>query len=339
VRALRRAGRLAALFVILWGTLAVAQQPARPLVTGVDSVAITVGDMERELDFFTRVLPFKKVSDQELSGDEFERRVGVFGAHARVVRLQLGDEYLELVQYLAPEGRPVPTDSRSNDRWFQHVAIIVRNMDQAYALLRRHHVRHASSAPQRLPDWNKNAGGIEAFYFKDPEGHVLEILAFPSDKGAAKWHRPGSDLFLGIDHTAIVVADTEASLRFYRDLLGMKVAGESENHGTEQEHLNNVFSAHLRITGLRAASGFGVELLEYITPRDGRPYPGDLRANDLAFYLTKLTGDPDVAWRAALAARAMLVSSAPNRASPAFVVRDPDGHAVEIRGHTVPGAQ
>jgi catechol 2,3-dioxygenase-like lactoylglutathione lyase family enzyme len=36
-------------------------------------------------------------------------------------------------------------------------------------------------------------------------------------------------LFLGIDHTAIVVSDTEASLKFYRDVLGMTVAGESEN--------------------------------------------------------------------------------------------------------------
>ena len=80
-------------------------------------------------------------------------------------------------------------------------------------------------------------------------------------------------LFLGIDHTAIVVWDTDASLKFYRDLLGMHVAGESENYGTEQEHLNNVFGAHLRITALRGASGPGIELLEYLAPRDGRPFP------------------------------------------------------------------
>jgi len=55
----------------------------------------------------------------------------------------------------------------------------------------------------------------------------LEILEFPPDKGSAKWHRPTGNLFLGIDHTAIVVSDTDASLRFYRDLLGMCVAGES----------------------------------------------------------------------------------------------------------------
>src|SRR5262249_1962485 len=125
-----------------------------------------------------------------------------------------------------------------------------------------------------------------------PEGHVLEVLQFPDGKGDSKWHRPSDRLFLGIDHTAIVVADTEASLSFYRDTLGMRVAGESENYGTEQEHLNNVFGARLRITSLRAASGPGIELLEYLAPRDGRPYPQDARSNDLYSWETKLSA-PD----------------------------------------------
>ena len=138
----------------------------------------------------------------------------------RVVRLRLGDEQIELTEYLAPRGRPVPVDSRSNDRWFQHVAIIVSRHGRAYARLREHKVEHASPEPQRLPDWNTNAGGIKAFYFKDPDGHPLEILQFPAGKGDPKWQRPTDRLFLGIDHTAIVVGDTEASLRFYRDALG-----------------------------------------------------------------------------------------------------------------------
>jgi len=40
----------------------------------------------------------------------------------RAVRLRLGEEQIELLQFLAPGGRPIPLDSRSNDRWFQHVA-------------------------------------------------------------------------------------------------------------------------------------------------------------------------------------------------------------------------
>ena len=81
----------------------------------------------------------------------------------RVVRMRLGDELIELTEYLTPRGRPVPGDSRGNDRWFQHIAIIVSDMDRAYARLREAKAQHASPAPQRLPDWNPTAGGIRAF--------------------------------------------------------------------------------------------------------------------------------------------------------------------------------
>jgi catechol 2,3-dioxygenase-like lactoylglutathione lyase family enzyme len=316
---------------------ALAQQgPA--LVDGVDAIGITVSDIDRAVDFYSKVLTFEKVSDTEVAGEDYEHLEGVFGLRIRVVRMRLGDEFIELTEYLAPKGRPIPVDSRSNDRWFQHIAIIVSDMDKAYALLRRNKVEHASSGPQRLPDWNKNAAGISAFYFKDPDGHPVEVLQFPPEKGLEKWHLPTDKLFLGIDHTAIVVWDTDASVKFYRDLLGMHVAGESENYGTEQEHLNNVFGARLRITALRGASGPGIELLEYLAPRDGRPFPSDERASDIVHRQTVLlTRGADAAARQLHGGKVNFVSSGvvANQTgqlgfSKALLVRDPDGHAVEI---------
>jgi len=331
-------GSIAIALLIALQSPAVSAQTAMPAVNGVDSIAITVSDMDRAVDFYSRVLTFHKVSDTEVSGEDYEHLAGVFGVRIRVVKMKLGDESIELDEYIAPKGRPIPVDSRSNDRWFQHIAIIVSDMDKAYAWLRQNKVEHASSGPQLLPDWNKNAGGISAFYFKDPDGHPVEILHFPANKGAEKWHRPSDKLFLGIDHTAIVVNDTDASLKFYRDLLGMHVAGESENYGTEQEHLNNVFGAHLRITALRAAEGPGIELLEYLAPRDGRAFPADERANDLVHRQTVLwAASADTIAGKSQAAHVPFVSSAvvshPTGElgfKKAFVVRDPDGHAVEV---------
>jgi catechol 2,3-dioxygenase-like lactoylglutathione lyase family enzyme len=307
-------------------------------VAAVDAIGMTVADMDRSLEFYTNVLSFEKISDVEVTGTEYEQLQGVFGVRMRVARLKLGEEAIELTEYLAPHGKPFPADSRSDDRWFQHVAIIVSDMDQAYARLRRHRVPHLSSGPQRLPDWNKKAAGIEAFYFADPDGHPLEILQFPPGKGDPKWHRPSDRLFLGIDHTAIVVGDTEASLKFYRDLLGLKVVGESENYGTEQEHLNNVFGAHLRITTLRAASGPGIEFLEYLSPRDGRSFPADERANDLVHRQTRLvTGAAGAVAQALRDGKAAFVSSGVVTLSDGdlgfrrgFLARDPDGHVVQL---------
>lgn len=55
------------------------------------------------------------------------------------------------------------------------------------------------------------------------------MLQFPPDKGPEKWHRPSDKPFLGIYHTAIVAWDTDARVKFYRDLLGMHVAEDSES--------------------------------------------------------------------------------------------------------------
>jgi catechol 2,3-dioxygenase-like lactoylglutathione lyase family enzyme len=302
----------------------------------VELVGITVSDLERSLDFYTGVLDFELLSQTEVAGAEVERLHGLFGVRARVARLRLGEEQLELSEYLAPGGLPLPHDLRSNDGSFQHAALVVRDMEAAYARLREHRVRHASSGPQRLPDWNPNAGGIEAFYFKDPDGHVLEAIRFPPGKGEERWQAPSARVFIGIDHTAIVVADTEASLRFYRDQLGLRVAGASENWGAEQEHLNNVFGARLRITALRAPRGPGIELLEYLAPSDGRPYPPNERACDLVHWHTRLSVASAPACERALRAAAWIspgavrLTAQPLGFEQALRLRDPDGHVLEL---------
>jgi catechol 2,3-dioxygenase-like lactoylglutathione lyase family enzyme len=309
-----------------------------PLIGAVAAVGLTVSDLDRSVGFYTRVLGFEAAGAVETWGEEAERLQGLFGLRMRTARLRLGQETLELTEYLTPRGRPIPAGSRSHDGWFQHVALVVSDMEGAYAWLRRHGVEHASPAPQRLPDWNESAGGIRAFYFKDPDGHPLEIIQFPPGKGAARWHEPTAGrLFRGIDHTAIVVGDTDRSLRCYRDTLGLRVAGASENWGPEQERLNNVFGARLRITTLRAEAGAGVELLEYLTPRDGRPIPADARPNDLAHWQTVLLADDAEAVARALRGSACaMVSPAVARPDPAlgfargFLARDPDGHAFQV---------
>src|SRR5687768_16346094 len=149
----------------------------------VDTVGMTVSNVARSVTFFTSVLGFEKISEIEISGRPYELLHGVFGARMRVARLRLGKEHIELTEYLAPRGRPYPVDTRGNDRWFQHIAIIVSDIDRAYARLRERGVAQASTGPQRLRDWNPNAGGISAYYFRDPDGHFLEILAFPPGKG------------------------------------------------------------------------------------------------------------------------------------------------------------
>lgn len=323
-------------FIAFFSTIANGQ------VSKVESVGFTVSDMDKAIDFYTRVLPFEKVSDKEVWGADFEHLSGVFGARVRIVRLKLGNETLELTEYLTGGGRPIPVDSRSNDKWFQHIAIIVSDMDKAFAKLRENKVRYASTAPQTLPKTIPNAAGISAFYFKDFDNHVLEILSFPADKGAKKWHDLAKDknkLFLGIDHTAIVVGDSDESLKFYRDSLGLTVAGTSDNFGTEQEHLNNVFGAKLHITNLGTKEdGIHVEFLEYLAPRDGKPFPKDTRSSDLWHWQTSFEANQiNPLSEILLKNRFDFISSGIISLNgnnfdykKALLVRDMDGHAVRV---------
>src|SRR5438094_8343911 len=181
---------VATLFAVV-SAAAFAQSPQ----VAVDGVGVTVSDMDRAVAFCS-ALTFQRVSDREVLGEQFEHLEGVFGARMRIVRMQLGDEHIDLIEYLAPRGRPIPVDSRSNDLWFQHIAIVVRDMDQAFAKLRELKVQFVSTAPQTLPASIPDAAGINAFYFLDPDQTTLEIIYFTLAKGDPRWKGITDQFFL-----------------------------------------------------------------------------------------------------------------------------------------------
>jgi len=307
-------------------------------VKRVDAVSMVVRDMDRSIQFYSNVLHFKKRSDVELAGEPWEKLYGVFGLRIRRVRMQLGEEAIELHSYLTAGGRSIPEDAQSNDLAFQHIAIVVSNMDSAYAALRRVGVTYVSTGPQTLPPSIPAAAGIKAFYFHDPDQHYLELIYFPKGKGQEKWQHSDGEIFLGIDHTAIGVSNTVQSHRFYNNILGLERKGDSWNKGNEQAHLNNVEGASLHITGYRSPDGPGVEFLQYLYPGLGRKYPVDTRANDLWNWQTiVLVPDAEKIFQQLKAARYRFVSKGlvqiqddEKRSCKAFVVRDPDGHAVKV---------
>ena len=334
-------------FVGLWLTVTlICWAAAAPLfannasvVVAVDSIGMTVSDMDRSVAFYSNVLAFKPISDVEVDGPEYDQLWGIFGVRARVVRMQLGAQQLELIEFLAPpDVRPIPVPSYSNDLWFQHFAIVVRDMEAAWAQLRKHHVRQISPRPQTIPISNPAAAGIKAIKFRDPDGHNLELLWFPEGKGNPNWKKPGSNLFLGIDHTAMTVRSTENSIKFYRDLLGMTVAGGTLNMGTTQQYLDSLPGARTRVTGLAPKMGPpGLEFLEYELPTAGRPLPADSHPTDLWHWQTTLIV-PDVEAAAAqVHGMGQMISSGvvtlPDKVlgfGKGFLVRDPDGHVMQL---------
>jgi catechol 2,3-dioxygenase-like lactoylglutathione lyase family enzyme len=219
-------------------------------------------------------------------------------------------------------------------------------MDRAYAHLRSFPIEPISVEPQTIPPGNKASAGVRAFKFKDPDRHDLELIWFPPDKGQDKWHQKsdcaersakGDRLFLGIDHSAIAISNTEQSLQFYRNLLGMQVEGGSLNWRETQARMDNLPGAEVRITALRPrAGGLGIELLDYLVPPKGRLIPSDWKSCDIAHMQVELVvNDIDQAVdrlreNGVEVVSSRLVeltdSSCPYRQG--CLVKDPDGHAL-----------
>lgn len=307
-------------------------------VEKVESIGITVKEMDRSVKFYTNVLGFTKVSDKEYSGSEVEQLEGVFGIHIRIVKLKLGDEFIELTDYLTAGGRSIPEDAKSNDLFFQHIAIVVSDMDKAFQQVKKYNVEFVSTAPQTLPKSIPAAEGIKAFYFHDPDNHNLELIYFPKGKGQDQWQHSNGKIFLGIDHTAIGVSSTDNSHTFYSTILGVERKGDSWNKGNEQEHLNNVEGASLHITGYRAAAGPGIEFLQYLYPGPGKIYPANSRADDIWHWQTALIVTDAAALYQKLkdAGVTFLSKELVHRNdegihTKSFIVRDPDGHAMLIK--------
>ncbi|MEH1855183.1 MAG: VOC family protein [Nostoc sp.] len=252
-------------------------------VQRIRAIGLTVTNCNRSLEFYTQALAFELISDITVEGQDYSDLEGVPGAKIRIITLRLGDELIELMEYLNIQGKPIPSDSQSNDLWFQHLAIVVSDMDRAYAHLRSFPIEPISVDPQTIPPENEASGAVRAFKFKDPDGHDLELIWFGPDQGQDKWHQNSHSLFLGIDHSAIAISNTEQSLNFYCSLLGMQIDSRSLNWRATQSRLDNLPGAEVKITGLRPIQdGVGIELLDYIVPGKGRPMPSDWKSCDTA---------------------------------------------------------
>ena len=233
---------------------------------------MAVGSLERQLQFY-EALGFSIEARSTLAGPSFVAFAGVEKASAELAWLCLGDERLALLAYHEPRGAEIDEGYASDDQSFQHTAIVVGNVDRALATLAaRSDFRMVSKGPQTIPLSNPTSGGVRTVYLRGPERHPIELIAFPADKGERRWHHPATG-FLGIDHSAIVVTSTARSRSFYEGLLGFTCTASGRNEGPEQEALSAVDDATVQITSLRGASGPGIELLEYVRPRDGKRFP------------------------------------------------------------------
>jgi len=127
----------------------------------------TVGDLVRATAFYRDALGLCVTDKATLAGDAWSALTGVAGARGASVAMRLGAQDLELVAF-DPRGDPYPPESSSADLWFQHIAIVVSDIDAAYSRLRVYSFTPISEhGPQQLPP---ASGSVVAYRFRDPDG-------------------------------------------------------------------------------------------------------------------------------------------------------------------------
>lgn len=249
-------------------------------VTMLLRVSLTVSELEATAAFYRDALGLQTGERMQYHDPGWNVLLGFAeGTTAEAINVTVGKETIKLVAF-DPPGEAYPEPRASNDPWFEHLALVARDIEAVWKRLQSASPEAITAGPPVLLP--PNTGSVSAFKFRDPEGHPLELIAFPEGVGDPRWQH-GPPGIRGYDHTALAVTDLERSLAFYEGLLGMEKVGQSLNRGPEQDHLDGLKGCEVDVVALapsRQATPH-LELLHYRSPpgaRAGRP----VGANDVA---------------------------------------------------------
>jgi catechol 2,3-dioxygenase-like lactoylglutathione lyase family enzyme len=294
-------------------------------VQKLSRIEIICSEPDRLSDFYESSFGFTRTGEVSIADPAFGELVGVQGATARGITLQLGEQEIELVG-VRPLGRSYPRGVSGRSSIFQHFAIVVADMGSAYARLsaRAGWTTISIDGPQLLP---VSSGGVTALKFRDPEGHPLELIAFPRDDTPTKWQSSSAAECLGIDHSAISVAVTERSVKFY-ERLGLRRTSGSLNIGPEQDKLDDIAGALVKVTAMAPPiTTPHVELLCYrgeVDCQSALPATNDIAATRLVMKV-----ESEAALEGLCAQNPGTILSDPVRFEHGglrAMLRDPDGH-------------
>ena len=195
-----------------------AQTAANTPVTGMQNFIHSVANIEKSAAFYHDVFGL------ELNGELRPPNgnpmvlglVSAQGAQFRAAVMKIpGAAFsLELTEFTG-----IPTHPAKPNHWdpgAADLALRVRDVDAAFAALKKAGapIISLSGAPVKI---GPPAGKIRSVFTRDPDGYILEVIQ--ADPIAAD---APTGLVVGAN-MGLTVGDTEKTLAFYRDLLGMEI--------------------------------------------------------------------------------------------------------------------
>ena len=157
------------------------------MIADVLHFSFTVSDIDRSIDWYTRVLGLELVHRQHQENPYTEALVGIPGAVLEVAQFRLpgldprySTHVLELIEYSAQRDEAdhgLPT----NRVGVAHLALLVDDIHARYERMAAEGVRFRNPPVQITA--GANAGGW-ACYLHDPDGITLELLQFSAERAA-----------------------------------------------------------------------------------------------------------------------------------------------------------
>ena len=242
-------------------------------------VGITVNNVEENLALYRDALKLRIESDFEASGPAWEKVTGISGVKFRRITLQregVDTGKIVLLKFLSPQSRPCPLDRKPYDQGLYDFGFESADIDKTYALLIQKGYTFDSTVQPVIVKGNTVAreASIQA-----PEGvHVMLVQVFYKPSASQK---EGELITSEMEHVVIVAKDRDKSVRFYRDILGLKVIFDNVLEGEQLDQIVRLPQAKLKVylLGKENVNAGKVEIIQYLS-HEGRPLPKETSLSD-----------------------------------------------------------
>jgi catechol 2,3-dioxygenase-like lactoylglutathione lyase family enzyme len=209
----------AGVLILLAVGLVCAQAPDREVspITGIGNFSHIVSNLDKSIEFYRDVLGLELTAPPApFSPNPAIMKLGnTIGAqsHIAVMKIPGSAMGVELIDYKDIDRKPA--HPRFQDPGAGNLAILVKDIDVVAARLKKAgaHILTAAGGPVEIQRIEKG------FFVQDPDGFVVEVTQLtPLPPAAAS---AGGNIFGA--SVEITIADTDQTVKFYKDLLGFQL--------------------------------------------------------------------------------------------------------------------
>lgn len=135
----------------------------------LNHITLVVSDIEKSKEFYEKYLNLKPTFQANIGGPFYSKIIGKENVNLIFSALKIpgSNVIIELAQFIDPKTKINPD--------FRHIAFEVDDVDKIYKTLKDNNIDTVSE-PVTIQEKNPKIDGKRMFYFKDPDGNLIELF-------------------------------------------------------------------------------------------------------------------------------------------------------------------